>query len=292
MSFQAAVGTWLAAHLITDMPVGSRFGLLVSARPIELQFENGDALDDIVLRLTDGGAIYVQCKTRPGLETRSDSDLAKTITQLVRFFIDAQAHEATPEPVRVAAVLAVAENAPRTVDSLEEGCRAFDNGGDWLEVVGRVAESQRSALTIFADHARAAWHTATGSNATDQDLVNLARLFRIRRFGVDRTSGDWREASNLVGSRLFGAEDAGQPPTSALLNTVRQLIRSGAAADRPGLVRALRAAGHADTHALPDLMRTLQRFGNIPGTSASASRATHAYPLAMGSRSPGIASRR
>jgi hypothetical protein len=36
MSFQAAVGTWLAAHLITDMPVGSRFGTLVSARPIEL----------------------------------------------------------------------------------------------------------------------------------------------------------------------------------------------------------------------------------------------------------------
>jgi hypothetical protein len=249
MSFQAAVGTWLAAHLITDMPVGSRFGLLVSARPIELQFENGDALDDIVLRLTDGGAIYVQCKTKPGLETRSDSDLAKTITQLVRFFIDARAHEATPDPVRVAAVLAVAENAPRTVDSLEEGCRAFDNGGDWLEVVGRVSESQRSALTTFADHARAAWHTATGSNATDQDLVNLVRLFRIRRFGVDRTSGDWREASNLVGSRLFGAEDAGQPPTLALLNTVRQLIRSGAAADRPGLVRALRAAGHADTRA-------------------------------------------
>ena len=75
MSFQAAVGTWFAAHLITDMPVGSRFGLAVDARPIELQFETGDALDDIVLRLTDGSAVHVQCKTRPGLETGTDSDL-------------------------------------------------------------------------------------------------------------------------------------------------------------------------------------------------------------------------
>src|SRR5271165_2654979 len=83
----------------------------------------------------------------------------------------------------------------------------------------------------------------------DQDLVELARLFRIRRFGVDSASGDWREGSNLVGSRLFGREDAGGAPTLALLNTVRQLIRSGAAADRAGLVRALRAAGHADTRA-------------------------------------------
>ena len=153
------------------------------------------------------------------------------------------------DPIRVAAVLAVADDAPRTVDDLEEACRAFDNGGDWPEVFGRVAENQRNALTIFADHARVAWRTATGSDAGDRDFVDLARLFRIRHFGVDKTSGDWREASNLVGSRLFGREDAGGPPTLALLNTVRQLIRSGAAADRAGLVRALRAAGHADTRA-------------------------------------------
>jgi hypothetical protein len=249
MSFQAAVGTWLAAHLITDRPVGGRFGLMVDARPTGLQFETGGALDDVVLRLTDGGAVYVQCKTRPGLETRTDSDLGKTIAQLVRFLVDARASGAPPDPIRVAAVLAIAENAPRSIDSLEEGCRAFDNGGDWLEVVGRVSESQRKALNIFADHARVAWRAAAGSDAVDLDLVDLARLFRIRRFGIDAASGDWREASNLVGAALFGRQDAGGPPTLALLNTVRQLIRNGAAADRAGLVRALRAAGHSDTRA-------------------------------------------
>lgn len=262
MSFQAAVGTWLAAHLITDMPVGSRFGLVADARPIELQFETGDALDDIVLRLTSGGAVHVQCKTRPGLETRPDSDLAKTIGQLVRFLVDARALRNAPDPIRVAAVLAIADNAPRTLDSLEEGCRAFDNGGGWSEVIDRVAENQRSALKIFADHARIAWRAATKSEARDQDLVDLARLFRVRRFGSDMTSGDWREASNLVGSRLFGREDAGGPPTSALLNTARQLIRSGATADRAGLIRTLRAAGHVDTRApgFDEDIEALQRY--------------------------------
>ena len=204
---------------------------------------------NIVLRLTGEGAVYVQCKTRPGLETRPDSHLATVIAQLVRFLVDTRTQRGSPDPIRVAAILAIADNAPRTLDHLEEGCRAFDNGGDWSEVVGRVAENQRNALDIFANHARVAWRAATGSDASDRDLVDLARLFRIRRFGVDTTSGDWREASNLVGSRLFGREDAGGPPTLALLNTVRQLIRSGAAADRAGLVRALRAAGHADTRA-------------------------------------------
>ena len=249
MSFQATVGTWLAAHLITDMPVGSQFGLVIDARPIGLQFETGIALDDIVLRLTDGGAVYVQCKTRPSLEIRTESDLAKTISQLVRFVVDVRAHGGSLDPIRVAAVLAVADSAPRTLDHLEEGCRAFDNGGDWSEVFGRVAENQRTALKIFADHAHIAWRTVTGSDAGDRDLVDLARLFRIRRFGVDKTSGDWREVSNLIGARLFGREEAGGPPTLALLNIVRRLIHSGAAADRAGLIRALRAAGHADTRA-------------------------------------------
>ena len=75
------------------------------------------------------------------VQNGSDSDLAKTITLLVQFFVDARAHGTTPDSVRVAAVLAVAENAPRTIDSLEEGCRAFDNGGDWSEVVGRVRKT-------------------------------------------------------------------------------------------------------------------------------------------------------
>lgn len=63
MSFQAMVGTWLAAHLVTAMPVGQRFGLAIELRPVELRFETGDALDDLVVRLTDGGMIYAQCKT-------------------------------------------------------------------------------------------------------------------------------------------------------------------------------------------------------------------------------------
>ena len=102
--------------------------------------------------------------------------------------------------------------------------------GRRFSVALRKTNEQHSK--IFADHAHIAWRIATGSDAGDRDLVDLARLFRIRRFGVDKTSGDWREASNLIGARLFGREEVGGPPTLALLNIVRQLIQSGAAADR------------------------------------------------------------
>jgi hypothetical protein len=249
MSFQAMVGTWFAAHLVADMPVGGRFGLVVDLRPVELQFETGDALDDAVLRLTDGGAIYVQCKTRPALERSADSALAKTVAQLVDFVVDQRAKAAALDPSRLAAVLAIAESAPRSIDALEEACRQFDNGGTWVEVLGRVSEAQQNALDILRLHADRAWNARTGAAITDADLVELARLFRIRRFGADATSADWREMTRVVGSRLYSGAEFGAPPTLALLDIVRQLIRSGASADRPGLARALRSAGYPEARA-------------------------------------------
>lgn len=235
MSFQAMVGTWLAAQLVTDMPVGARFGLRADLRPVELQFETGDALDDAVLRLADGGAIYFQCKTRPSLERGSDSALAKTIMQLVRFAAEQKSKNPAIDPTRIAAVLAIADNAPRSIDALDEACRNFDRGETWPAVVARVSGAQKDALAVFRDHVVRAWKGEFGSDPSEDDLVDLAKLFRIRRFGADAGSADWREATSLVGSRLYAGADQGGAPTSALLEIVRQLIRSGAAADRNGL---------------------------------------------------------
>lgn len=207
------VGTWFAAHLVADMPVGGRFGLVTDLRPVELQFETGDVLDDAVLRLTDGGAIYVQCKTHPALERGADSALAKTVAQLVAFVVDQRAKSAALDPSRVAAVLAIAESAPRSIDALEEACRQFDRGGTWGDVFGRVSEAQRRALDIFRQHADRAWNAKTGAATTDGDLVELARLFRIRRFGAAATSADWREMTGVVGSRLYeGGNSAARRP--------------------------------------------------------------------------------
>jgi hypothetical protein len=184
MSFQAMVGTWLAAQLVTDMPVGARFGLSADLRPLELQFETGDALDDAVLRLADGGAIYFQCKTRPSLERGPNSAIAKTIAQLVRFVAERKSRNSAIDPNRVAAVL----NAPRSMDALEESCRNFDRGGTWAAVVASVSDVQRNALTVFKEHAVRAWNAEFGADPSDNDPVELARLFRVRRFGVDAGS--------------------------------------------------------------------------------------------------------
>lgn len=249
MDFHAEIGTWLAAHLLARMPVGGRFGLANTALPVSIQLETGDGLDDIRLDLDDGSRIDLQSKTSAGLATSPESPLGKTIGQLVRVMIQARATGVAVDPAKSRAVLAVAANAPRTLDALERGCRAFDLGGSWATTKARRSSTEREALDLFEAHARTAWATHSATPPTDDELTMMARLFRIVRFSMNEGEDNWREASCLIGARLYGAEVAGDAPLRDLKGIIRGMIGSGAPADRVGLRRELRRIGHNDVGA-------------------------------------------
>ncbi|MCJ2031329.1 ATP-binding protein [Methylobacterium sp. J-043] len=246
MDFQAEVGTWLAAHLLARMPVGGRFGLANTALPVSIQLETGDGLDDIRLDQDDASRIDLQSKTSAGLDTSPTSPLGKTISQLVAFMINARAAGVAFDPTKARAVLAVAVNAPRTLDALERGCRAFDLGGSWTTTKAGRSSVERDALNLFQTHAQTAWATHSATPPTEVELAIMARVFRIVRFSMNEGEDNWREASRLLGSRLYGAEAAGDAPLRGLKGIIRGMIGSGAPADRAGLLQELRRLGHND----------------------------------------------
>jgi hypothetical protein len=282
MSFQAGVGTWFAAHLASEMPVGARFGVSRTAIPQQLQFETGFALDDLLVRLSDGGQIFLQCKTRPRLATSADSDLGETVAQLVQLVVERPRSGAQPlDPALSAAVLAISEDAPRSLDDLEDACRAFDRGGNWTQVKERMNQGQRAAIDLFEAHARKAWTDRTGAPPSEDNLLELARLFHVNRFDVDLGGRDWREGSCILGARLFGGEEFGNAPIADLSETVRNLIRSGAPADRIGLLRSIRAAGHDDTHA-PVYERDIARLRELSQEECSRLHRHTVLPIGDG----------
>lgn len=248
MSFQATVGTWFAAHLVSYMPVGARFGVSAEAIPVNLQFETGADLDDIAVELSDGGLIGVQCKTHVALSETPHSPFACVIAQLVSFFIRQRSANANLiEEGRLAAVLAVARDAPASLDNLEQACRYFDHGAHWHEAQGQLNRSQQRALERFATHASAAWPRHASGQPSDQELATLARLFHIVRFDVDIGGADLREAARVVGQGLFGQQESGSGVLPTLLTVVRRLIQTGAPSDRDGMMLALRVRGIEDT---------------------------------------------
>ncbi|WP_434517865.1 hypothetical protein [Pseudomonas sp. NFX1] len=246
MAFQAGVAVWFAAHLLAKLPVGGRFGLDVAAYPVTLQLETGEGLDDIFVTLSNGSHIAVQCKTRPSLSASQSSDLGETLIQAVQF---AAATPSTSSPFdmnRSAAVMAVASDAPATLNALDDVCRMFATSDDWLAVHARVSKSHRHAMKILRDHVTAGYAAVGLAAPTERQVAHLARSFHIERFATIQGEADWREAANILGARLYGGEEYGAAPLICLVDIVRRLIKSGAPADREGLLSQLRAAGHND----------------------------------------------
>ncbi|NJB91692.1 hypothetical protein GGR72_000018 [Xanthomonas arboricola] len=249
MAFQAAVAAWFAVHILARLPVGGRFGINNMALPVKIRLETGIGLDDIEVSQSDGGALYVQNKTSATLATGDKAPLAKTGAQLAEWMSEAKASGAAPDPTRSAAVLAVRADAARTLDDLEAGCRAFDLGGAWaLTKDGRNA-AQRTALSALETIVTAAWTATRKVAPTADDLTDMARSFHVARFAMDEGDADWREASTLLGRHLYGSDAAGDAPLRDLRGIMRDLIVSGAPADRDGLLRALRRRGHMDVGA-------------------------------------------
>ena len=248
MDFQAAVATWFAVHILVQLPVGGRFGLNNEVLPLAIRLETGDGLDDIEVSQADGGALHIQSKTSASLSQAADSPLGKTIVQLVHWASDAKAAGSIPDRSRNAALLAVRE-APQTLDSLESGCRAFDLGGTWAVTRSQRNQAERSALNAFSTIASPAWTARRGTAPDEADLVDTVRLFHVARFTMDEDGSDWREASRLLGRRLFGNEATGNAPLRALKAIMRGLIGNGAPANREGLLRELRRRGHQDVSA-------------------------------------------
>ena len=84
-----------------------------------------------------------QCKMTAGLTKGEESPLGETIEQVVRFVVGTSE---PLDPLKTTLVLAVADDAPRTLDQLETGCRAFDTGGSWSDVLATLSEAQNLAL--------------------------------------------------------------------------------------------------------------------------------------------------
>jgi hypothetical protein len=249
MSFQAGVATWLAVHVLVRIPLGARFGINSQALAVAIRLETGASLDDIEVSQSDGGALHFQCKTSASLSSDPNAPLAKTIGQLSRWVADAKSAGGLPDLTRNVALLAVRADAPRTLDDLESACRAFDLGGSWAETFPQRNKAERAALSAFEAIATPAWTGHRGAAPSDADLADMARIFRVARFTMEEGDSDWREASRLLGRHLFGDEAVGEAPLRDLKGIVRDLIGSGAPAERAGLLRALRRRGHHDIRA-------------------------------------------
>lgn len=231
MAFQAEIAQQLVAALISGVEVGSGLGVAPN-RVVRLQCEARDAVDDIVATLENGWRLFFQCKTNVALSTTSNSPLASTISQLVRL----RKQLAGDTNSRV--ILAAGSNSASTLRTLEQGLRLFDSGGDWDATVASASSEVANALRLFASHAQ-----AEQPALSKLDLAALAQMFTVVRFEGNGLSSIFGSNDGLA--EVYGTEHATAART-AIKVLARELVASGAPADRLSLLRTLRIRGQTD----------------------------------------------
>lgn len=277
-NFQAGVSAWFAAHLLSRDAIGSRFGQGREAVAQRLQFETGRNLDDIEVQLSDGSLISIQCKTSVTLSASEQAPFAKVVAQLVNLHRTVAAGQE-----RASGVLAVSASAPASLDDLHRACRMFDAGASWAEVTKRANGGERAALDALREQAMRAWASSFGAPLTETLLAELARLFHVVRFDVDRGGADWREAAKTLQTGLYGDATLGETALVEILRIAQDLIRKGVPSNRDGWMRALRRAGLEDRQA-PGFDSDIARLGKW--TQAELDRLKRHAVLVDGSQIP------
>ena len=269
MSFQAEVGTWLAANMLADQPVGQKFGLSHSARLIALRLESGKGVDDIVGTLSGGGKLALQCKTSLSLSTGTKSDFRKTVAQMVAEVVA----DPALDPATSALVIAVPPSASGTLDTLVSACGRVAAGGEAELTHG--SEAERNAFAKFKECIEGAYREQDPSATPDyRRLAALLRVVRLERGdgGAMRVGG-----AELLGRALFGGPDRGNQPFAELIDIIRNQIKEGHPANAAQLLAELRRRGHVDIGAprfdsdiqrlqvtTVEECRQLERFGKLP----------------------------
>ena len=221
--YRARLGALIATAILLRDDL-RHLGAPVSGTPLTIRAEADTAVDDLVLRLADGGRVYVQAKHRVALSGKAGSPLGKAVRQFV------QAHRTAPtdDPL----MLAYAQGS--------EPLAAF---GGWCASLrfaepGVPSPSQVRAAERFMTLAR------TLGVTDEAEATVLAK--RIHLWQVDPRDG---YLLALATQRLgeVGVADSDRLAAFDLLaERIRVLARHRAGDDLEHLVDVLQRAGRLD----------------------------------------------
>jgi hypothetical protein len=226
--FQGSVGAFFAVAGMAQRKVDERIEL-GAERIEEFRFETEAPLDD-VLMLTDGpGRLFVQAKTNLSFETKTSSEMGKTVEQIVRQWKlcsegDGSKDWNTPlDKDKDRFVIAVGQNTPKTVavDLADALSRRRQNG-----VPAATPAKLKEAMKKFTGHLKVAWKTVYGKQPTQGELAPILDRVVVAKFefpGPDSELG-----AEILGSSLADPETArGDFMTLAGICQQRMRTRTG-----------------------------------------------------------------
>lgn len=185
-TFRGDLAAVIAVHILAEKALWTPFP--ANAIPVHIALETGAEADDMELRTSEGGHIWIQAKRSVAVSSNLSSPLGKAVDQFVRQYIAAR-----PDPRHDRLVLGYAE-ATEPVRHLYDVIRRFHNDAPTPDRVA-VSEPEDAAFARFRSLLNAAWHAAHPEEREIpwNDVQRLLRvlIFLQRSVGHDgRLEGD------------------------------------------------------------------------------------------------------
>lgn len=250
-NFEARAAGWYGVYMLAEAGAPALPGRAADARVLYLRCQTGESVDDILVGFSDGAHDFVQAKRSLSLEVAEDSELAKSLDQCVRQVVASHTGKGERpwdrplDPARDRLVLAV---GPTSSKPIREDLHAV------LERVGplhpgqplsdaTVNAAEQHALVVVSDHIRGSWKTATGTDATDDDLRTILSLLTVVELDVDANGAGETLALLLLRSAVVHDPTQDAAAWSLIWGKTAQLAQGQSGIDRIGLEKVLRDAG-------------------------------------------------
>jgi hypothetical protein len=211
-TYQASVAAYFCVQMLAERAAVPVWKLPADTTVIAVRCEVDEAVDDVLVRLSNDARLYIQAKATADLSTLASSPLASAIDQFTRQYLISRESTGTgawdraidPARDRLVLVTSSRSGAPlrQVAAGVLERLRTLDPDQP-LSHAARTA-ADRDALKILQNHVRRSWKAATGAVATEDEVRAVLSLVYIETLDVeDDDATDAREARRELRSQVL-----------------------------------------------------------------------------------------
>lgn len=251
IEYQNRSAAWLAVLILAERDVHPPFELSADVTLDYIACETHHPIDDIFVRTSSGGHVFLQAKRRLNLEHRSNSEFAHVIDQVVAQFAAAQGLFGEPTLGRLVDLdrdRFVVAIGPRSSRHIKQALHSVVNRARLLTGSQRLSDcainaDERKALEVVLERIGHSYRTLLGREPDDCNKLQILRVTYLDVLDVEPGGASEREAKNLLRSSVLMDPTHADSAWDALVRETARYAVGRAGGDRTAIQQALLSRG-------------------------------------------------
>lgn len=247
--FQDNVAAWVAVQILADSSATPPANLPAGVRLESITAETTQPTDDLHVRTSDQGHIFIQAKTNPSLSSAENSEFRAVVDQFVRQFLQGCPEGTGTRPLdasRDRLLFVVSQNAPGTIrNHLSELFHRLRlvNVDMLPEVVAALNQSLRGTYDTVRALIVECFTKHSDQDPSDEQILTLMRLCHVITLDVGPSGGHLREADQLLRNAVLHDPENARDAWNAIVQLCRDFSPGRTGAHRDSLRSMLIESG-------------------------------------------------